>query len=625
MPEDLAGLDRSLGHPRLFFTLEEVAALRERGKTGWLSEIRAGLMRRADAALAAPLLIYQHSEGNNEMQVYDLALAGYLTGDRRYFDTAIRVLCGLAETSDPRSKTDFPKVLSLGTLLGTYAIGYDWLAPFMTPQQRELILKEMEDAGSYIYEIAQTEVWGQDNDLARSSNWSGVILGGLGLAALTLDNHPEWSEFCNRRVAGFLGHVCDATGAPGEGLGYINYGTRYAMPLAYALERRNEKLIPDGAGLAHLPDYLLETALPWGENMVSINQMRMAVEDARFNFSDPGIWSAMIARSQDRVGLWAWLRAMRLDRPVEERVGHEVSAMLFDKIFLFADPDLLPLSPQEAGRPLSKCFENRVVTARTGWGDDDALMTFTAGKANEGGWHHHDGNAFAFFAHGDALAIDPGLTRITGIEHNTITVDGGSYAIKNPWEIAPSSRLGFKDHGDYVEVAGDVTAAYAPPFARAVRRVYFVRAAQPYLLVLDDIQKDEAPHRYGWRMHTPLQNKVEIDPGQCAARIVGSRNQTVGTLKFLSPAKVDLSLQEMPDIRPDATNKDNAAVIVGETTAVNGGFAVLLVASRPGETPPVIEQSGGDATAMEVRVRFPDGSVDTLTVKDHALQAFTRR
>jgi hypothetical protein len=558
------------------------------------------------------------------MQVYDLALAGYLTGDARYAETAIRVLCGLAETSDPRSKTDFPKVLSLGTLLGTYAIGYDWLAPFMTPRQRELILKEMEDAGSYIYETAQMEVWGQDNDLARSSNWTGVILGGLGLAALTLDNHPEWSEFCNKRVAGFLGHICDATGAPGEGVGYINYGTRYAMPLVYALERRNVKLIPDGNGLARLPEYLLHTCLPWGGGVVAINQMRMAEGNTRSNFSDPGIWSAMIARSHDRVGLWAWLRAMRLDRPVEERVGHELPAILLDKVFLFADPDLLPLSPQEAGTPLSKCFENRVMAARTGWGDDDALMTFTAGRENEGGWHHHDGNAFTFFARGDCLAIDPGMSRVTGIEHNTITVDGAGYAVQNGWEIAPSTRLVFKDHGDYVEMAGDVTNAYAPPFARAVRRVYFVRAAQPYLLVLDDVQKDEAPHRYGWRMHTPLQNKVEIDPAQSAARIVGSRNQTVGMLKFLSPAKVDLSLQEMPDILPKATNKDQAAVIVGETTAVNGGFAALLIASRSGETPPVIEQTGGDATTMEVRVRFSNGSVDTLTMRDHALQVFKR-
>jgi hypothetical protein len=150
------------------------------------------------------------------------------------------------------------------------------------------------------------------------------------------------------------------------------------------------------------------------------------------------------------------------------------------------------------------------------------------------------------------------------------------------------------------------------PVQRAFRTIAFVRTGRPYLMLVDDFQKDAAEHLYEWSMMTgPNTDIAEIkdnDITLCDATVsrdengvvkpkTGDRELLVRVLDLSDPAKpadfttkpsIRLETMERKDtFAPDGRSfgLDRRLVIPSRSVAPN--FKVMLFPIRVGEPFPV--------------------------------------
>lgn len=98
----LAAKPDTLSHPSFFFTLDDVPAMRERAdSTEWLRTMKQAVIERANYFLDTKTDPYPLARPDNGMgtagrfvqrRLGILALAGYLTGEEKYFEKATEIL-----------------------------------------------------------------------------------------------------------------------------------------------------------------------------------------------------------------------------------------------------------------------------------------------------------------------------------------------------------------------------------------------------------------------------------------------------------------------------------------------------------------------------------------------------
>jgi hypothetical protein len=250
---------------------------------------------------------------------------------------------------------------------------------------------------------------------------------------------------------------------------------------------------------------------------------------------------------------------------------------------------------------------------RTGWqaemSSDDVVFSFYSGKFHSA-HAQEDQNQFTLYAYGGKFAIDHGAggTAKQSESHNMVLIDGAGQhnagsSIGTDGRIAGYLLSDFADH-----VAGDATDAYttysefnapdwpfpgwdwswgyhgANPVDHALRNVVVVHDADtpPYFIVVDDIDKDGAPHDFQWRMHTAQVNT--IDTSSNPIRIdapAASMDVHVLYPEFSSLAR-STSTYDNGVADPDAT------VLELEHTAVNPLFSLLLFPADSTVAAPVV-------------------------------------
>jgi len=92
-------------------------------------------------------------------------------------------------------------------------------------------------------------------------------------------------------------------------------------------------------------------------------------------------------------------------------------------ILLWADSSLEAVSPAVASKPLSVFYSKGDVSARTGWGKSDCLITFNCGPRYSSIWNHADAGSVTLAAQGDVFITDLGHGTIATSErsrHDTI-------------------------------------------------------------------------------------------------------------------------------------------------------------------------------------------------------------
>ncbi len=609
----LDGLPPDSPHPSLLFGIHEVPALRDKVRRDPVARGAFEQMRgRADGFLLVDTTryVFHGSVAGRALttQALNLAMAGYTTGDRRYLDKATGIVCAAAGQSDVEDFAELNGALAVADAVHGYAVGYDWLYPFLTDEQRALIREEIRSFGEWLYEHSQTDFWGEDEPRRMAHNWNGVTHGGLGLAALALGDRQAWLDRAIERVRAYLEHSTDETGACYEGVSYMGYGLQNVIPMAAALKRQGgPDLLAESAAVRLAPEYVLWQVLPEGGRIVPINQCAGTLHPSAGVFH-------IISKFADPVGLWGWLRLFGPDGDGTYGASSWLGGgCALPYVVLWADPSLRPESPAAAGLPLSCFFARGQVSARDGWGPLDTLVTFTSGRGIPGIWNQGDENSFTFYSRGEQFAIDPGAGWGKTAEHNATLIDGEGQGADGGPAAVQGKVVRAEDRGTSVYVLGDATAAYRArqPVLRARRQLLFVRAPQPYALIVDDVQKDEAEHEYSWLLYSAEGNQLEISPDSSAAYVQGAARGARCQVRFLWPES-DLSVE-------GTLARGKLPLLTATTTAVNPRFVVLLVAVDQGDEPPAVACQGAPP-AMRIEMRFADGTQDALALMDDNIE-----
>ncbi|MEO6150119.1 MAG: DUF4962 domain-containing protein, partial [Mucilaginibacter sp.] len=399
-------------YPSLLFSKDDLPAIRQKVQAGWLASSYAKIKAQADKFLLVKTNPYVQNNAvagrNMNVHINDLALTGYITNDSRYINKAIDIMCAAAKQWDPAFYDNLNPHLNVADAAHAYAIGYDWLYPYMTPDERTLIKNEIEEFGLWIYNcsLGGSACYGDYGKANLSCNHNAVVHGALGLCALVLGDKPAWKDLAIAHIRGYFTNSLDDDGYNYEGLSYFGYGSLNSIPFSAALLRKGgPDLINESPRNKLVPNYILRQVLPWGSSLVTMND------------SDPEIGSAgglmhLIAKYHDRVGLWTWLRLMGpAGGGGNETYGIGNGTYLGNGssvpyVIIFADKDLQPQSPAAAGLSPAYFFTSKGanpggrVSFRSGWGDLDALATFTSGPDRHRGHNHRDENSFTFYSLG---------------------------------------------------------------------------------------------------------------------------------------------------------------------------------------------------------------------------------
>lgn len=205
-------------------------------------------------------------------------------------------------------------------------------------------------------------------------------------------------------------------------------------------------------------------------------------------------------------------------------------------------------------------------------------------------------------------------------------------SIQTPWRWRDLAYPGFvfptPDTGDNSWADRFIRAepTLFNPVERAFRSVLVIRGSRPYVLVLDDIQKDDATHTYVWSANT-VTNRGVIDmavlPGATATDAVfyHTTNDTASGPRLLVRAL------EAKGTVPGAISLDSTPLDFGEgpvaarriqitrTNVVAPDFKVLLYPHLSGEALPVT--SYDPATGI-LSIAPPGGTADVFRLEKQA-------
>lgn len=419
-------------------------------------------------------------------------------------------------------------------------------------------------------------------------------------------------------VNGYLKHSIDNSGYSYEGVSYYGYGSWSAMPFGVAARRAGlPDIFKDARKLPLVPEYYLRQVVPWGSELVSMN-------DSPDRIGSAGGVMYLISRFQDRVGLWAWLKLHGRDGdgsfgdyPADYR-RHRSDGASLPYTLLFADPTL---SPADAGMPLQKFFKSGRASFRSGWGDLDAMATFTSGFDLHRGHNHRDENSFTFFARGERFAIDPGYNPNQTRAHNTVLInETGQQRDPDQYDTYGKTKS-FREFDSAWLITGEAAEAFPTDanVTKARRQFLFVDAEVPYLVIADDLKTRSRDNQYSWLLHTDPQNTVAIVENKNAAFIKGNRREAICRIDFISPAKglkisdVDLSNETFDrngrEYRYDRYFKE----IRADSKANDGHFITLISAADSVKDLPKF-RSKGTAGNMWLEVVTPPNRVDRIHI-----------
>ena len=580
----LAGLKQP--HPRLLATQADIAQLKERiAADAQLRSWHAKLQAQAKSILGAEPSRYEIPDGLRLLstsrrvvqRVQTLGLLYRLDGHRRYAARAWQELAAAAAFPDwnPRH------FLDTAEMTHAFAIGYDWLYDFWTPEQRATLRRAMVEKGL----TPALKLYGARKWWTRAhNNWNQVCNGGIGMGALALaEVEPE--------LAGKILHAglesiqiamgeFAPDGACKEGPGYWNYATSYNVLFLAGLQTA----LGTDFGLRDMPGFS-DTGLfpiyisgPLGRT---------------FNYADAG-------EGTIRAPQMFWL-AREFKRPLFAWYERQV-AVPFPLDLVWFDP--AGVGPKAAGLPLDKYFRAaEVAVLRSAWEDPKAVFVgFKAGD-NKASHSHLDPGSFVLDAAGVRWASDLGpdnynlpayfgnqrwnYYRLRAEGQNTLVLNPGQDPGQDP--AAATKIIRFKSTPSGAYAIADLTPAYAKHASRLWRGIALQDRNK--VLVQDEIQAPE-PVELWWFMHTPASVQVGSDGRHATLRQSNAQLRA----EILSPADAKFQVMEAAPLPTSPNPKGQAKIdrvrklAIHLTGVSDSRIAVLLVpqsskAARPGKAP----------------------------------------
>lgn len=530
-----------LTHPYLFFTRDDMPAIRERLMSRRAETYRR-ILAKADAALEAELpdekdvlltpgqhsgfhpLAGQVARGRLE----PLAFAYLFTEQEKYAAKARELALHLAGfsrwTGVPFGDPNFcypvwQAALETAGMCKGVATAYDWLYHYLSEDDRAAIREGLLRLGI----LPIIESWTDPRTILHiprhqlpAGNWWAVCNSGAGIAALAVlcevSDAKRWAGLAADAIraylcypggdvwnvdmkAGFGGQYMLSTypnwGEDGgyiESLGYVNYGLVNAMYFVDAAKRVM------GEDLAeHVNPKLIDQAL-YCTHRGRDGQVRV------INFNDSGSvnWTddlyALLARHR-RCGRAKFL----LDYGYPELEG--IHAVL-------ADEDGVEAGPPDASRRNKFFRDIGWCVFRSGWESNSSLMAakFTLGRG------HQDIGQFVIHYQGHPFIVDPGVLAYsdpiyqqhlrTSHAHNLVLVDD---QCQMP---ADGTVLGFAEAPGIGIVEADLTAAYQDLVDVWRRTLIYL---EPECFVVIDALESDRERSYSWQIH-PC-GRTAVQPG----------------------------------------------------------------------------------------------------------------
>ncbi len=508
-------------------------------------------------------------------RIYTLALLYRLDGKPEYLKRALEELRAAAAFPDWNPS----HFLDTAEMTHAFAIGYDWLYPALSAEDRAWIRSAIVEKG-----IRQALPFyeRQRGWVVNRFNWNQVCNGGIGLGALAIaDEEPE---LCRTVISWALQSLprAMASYAPDggwpEGPGYWHYATRYNV---YFL-----------AGL--------ETAL--GTDF-SLSQMQGFAQAGRFRvyFSGPAEKTFNYADAGDAIGgaaemfwlarkfrepVYAWHQQRRLESP-------KVRPEALDLIWYQAEG----LSPQQAGWPLDALFRGvEVAFLRSSWEDPDAIFVGVKAGDLKVGHSQLDLGTFVLDFGRTRWAIDLGADdynlpgyfgkerwnyyRMRTESHNTVLIDN-----QNQDPKAEATIVAHRFRPELAMVRMDLSKAYPQCVSRWERGVALV--ARRYIVVQDEIEAPQ-PVEALWGMVTDAE--VKTAGARAELRKPGWRLE--GQVHHPSGAVFDVVSTTPPP--PQNPNRGTAKLVVRLPEKITSLRLVVALVPR---------REGSDAARLEWKDR----------------------
>ncbi len=257
-------MSKTPSHPCLLVGPEQIERLRSKPRRGLLKQAAETVAAQADRHLTAPLPdrdVTQHNAAllvarETQCRVVTLLVRWLATGDDRY---RARVLEHVAEMAGWRYWSwiawrrgdDAPDAifdLSYGENSATLALAFDLLADTLDADEEALFVDQARGRALKAF-LKHTDpkapTWWVG---CPNSNWNTVCAGGGGMLALAMRGRVEGTEECIRRaersIKPFMQLLRSTDGGWPEGIGYWNYGMRYAWMYLLSHERATGRAHP---------------------------------------------------------------------------------------------------------------------------------------------------------------------------------------------------------------------------------------------------------------------------------------------------------------------------------------------------------------------------------------------
>jgi len=486
-------------HPYLFFSRQDIPALRERVSR---PEI-APFYRKVRAAALSP----GRERATNSILCSGIAYQ--LSGDRRYAEQGVRLLMSAVTSPRPwvRRTAEIKYCdLSMATRAISVAYGYDLLYDVLTEEQRSLCretlrqkvfapflkIHAVHDRQRRLFtdEAGHWEWW-----TTGYFNWNSWVNGGIGLAGLAmLDEVPEAGEVVRvaRESLKYVHYEFDQgeseDGGWDEGPMYWGAAVGHAVRFYAALER----VLGTDDGFFELPgmpktlQYAIDFTAPDGTwvNFADCNNRLVLDPPSELYFLARRYDNRQFMRHlDDNSAEWHVLPFAVLWRPV------------------------LP-APAPAPRQRVRLYRDIHWAVLTSGG---LFLPFKAGDlaANHG---HRDANSLLLWVHGERMLNDPGYGRRETEDHNALLVNGLGQRLNEepfPWGTRPRSFGRYSNSVGRILQCGTVggdpylvseaSSCYAGMLERYQRHV--VLAEGDYVVVFDDVEAVE-PSEFTVNWHT---------------------------------------------------------------------------------------------------------------------------
>lgn len=610
-------------HPSLFFTEDELPAIRERSLAlPWLRDARSEIRKKAELYIRLESEPYQLVTRYNgfgtagrglQNFVGTLAFAGYLFEEPRYLHKAKELLLAVVRQTEPDNRNHWRGHLQVADAAQGMVLGYDLVYPLLTDSERSLVLGEILKFGHEL--THQKSAWGMEAPGVISCNHSSVHYGALGLVSLALWNSDvaekeHWMRRAVGRVDGYLDTFIDATGYGTEGHHYFAYGLGGSSVFAWALERSGgPDLMRKHENIALAADQVLWKLLPFEGRMLALNDNNEIPSDVA------SMSGALIYKRSHQ--LWAWLESVRNSDSEHLLAGFGGTTYTAPFLFMWGDEPLEPVSPSGGAVPLGHHFESGRVMLRSSWkGADAAHFSMTSGYDFHRGHDQQDENSVTFYAYGEGFLIDPQYEPERSEAHSTLRIQGAEQIKGGDGRIASYREDEF---GAFVQ--GQAEEAYdfdTTVVGYADRKAYFVRGPVPYLVWRDDAQVEhDRAGEYVGRYITYPGNRIRPDGKSIV--IEGQRGESSALLIVFSEGE-QVQVSEDPMDGVTFTNRGSqydysnylrrASVTVN---AVNPKFLTLLVPFTSKKDLPEIEvQYDAKSDIHEATLRFSTYT-DTLS------------